>query len=110
MTIPSADTPKSTNGNANKPLSLASAAGILNEDANRVLAIAGELEPKFVCLQRLAGRIERHTRLSSGQKEQALHFLFHPAYTKDGYAIALQYLKLCLNPRYTARGTAWKAR
>jgi len=56
---------------------------------------------------RLVRHIEKHPRLSPGQKEQALYFLLSPSYSKDGYAIAKRYCQLCLNPKYTTRGTAW---
>lgn len=58
--------------------------------------------------ERLTYQIENHPRLSLGQKEQALYFLLSPTYPRSGYAIAQNYIKLCLNPKYTARGAAWR--
>jgi hypothetical protein len=108
MTTQFVDTPKNTTGN----VELLKFIEVLKEDLSRQDNVITEntTDSALTNREKFAIALTQYPKLSSGQKEQALHFLFHPAYTKDGYAIALQYLKLCLNPRYTARGTAWKAR
>lgn len=88
---------------------------ILNEDKVRELKVLEEAPPPSCPLpyyiaatkEQLAKRIERHPRLTFAQKEQALYFLFSSAYQKDGRYVTYQYVRLCLNPKYTARGTAW---
>jgi hypothetical protein len=82
---------------------------ILEEDQVRQQGIAAENpSPQLDHKQKLAIDIANHPRLLAGQKEQAICFLFHYAYRKDGYAIARRYIKLCLNPLYSQRGTGWR--
>lgn len=52
---------------------------------------------------KFAQAIAHHPRLSPGQKEQALYFLCGPVYPKNGYAIARNYIRLCLSPDYTKK-------
>lgn len=82
----------------------------LNEDITREQGVLKELglPDTISARERFARKIETHKRLSLGQKEQALYFLLSQNYPKrEGYAITRNYIRLCLNPRYTARGTAW---
>jgi hypothetical protein len=104
------DTPKNTTGNANrayKPLSLAQKTQIINEDRERELGVLDEADAKWIRRKKLAQRIAKNHQLCLGQKEQALYFLFSTAYLKDGYAIAREYVKFCLNPKYMTRSTSW---
>jgi hypothetical protein len=99
-----ADTPKNTIGNGIRHLH------ILAEEIEREQETLTELapeQPRLTRKEKFGFAIARHPRLSRGQKEQALYFLFHPLYP-DAIAIAQNYVKLCLNPKYTARGTAWR--
>lgn len=78
---------------------------ILIEDKGRedgVLREQGYKPP--TAKTKLAQAIMATPRLSPEQKEQALYFLCGPVYAKNGYAIARNYVKLCLSPGYAARG------
>jgi hypothetical protein len=109
MTTQSVDTPRSTTGSA-ELLSFVHTKVLEEEKAReeKLLKENPSASPPLSRREKLAHAINNHSRLCLGQKEQAMEFLFHPAYAKDGYAIARQYVKLCLNPKYTARGTSWK--
>ncbi|HEY9598353.1 MAG TPA: hypothetical protein V6D33_11845 [Cyanophyceae cyanobacterium] len=78
---------------------------ILTEDKDREDGVLREQEYKPPSAKtKFAQAIMATSRLSPGQKEQALYFLCGPVYAKDGYVIARNYVRLCTGPDYAARG------
>lgn len=102
-------TPSATSGDELKRFAQTQ---ILNEDKVREDGILKEfgLPRTIPAKERFANAIAAHSKLSQEQKEHALYFLFSPTYPIGGHAIARNYIRLCLNPNYSTRGTAWRGK
>lgn len=102
------DTQKPTNGDELKSFTHTQ---ILKENKVREERIFKECRLRSTpAKERFARAIAAHSQLTLGQKEQALYFLLGSNYPKNGYAIARNYIRLCLNPNYSTRGTAWRGK